>query len=87
MMDRVELARLVKEKAAEIVPNLDLNSLDGSRSLKDYGASSLDLVEIVSTSMRQLKVKVPRSELNKIGTIDGLIDLLYRAVEQKGVGA
>jgi len=60
------------------VPNLDIKSLDTSKSLRDYGASSLDLFEIVSELMRELRVKVPRSELNKVGTIDGLADLLHR---------
>ena len=43
--------------------------------------------------MRELKVKVPRAELNKLTNIDGLVDLLYSAVvaqkaaaAQKGAG-
>jgi len=45
--------------------------------MKDYGANSLDIVEVVSGAMREMKVKVPRSELNKLTNIDGLVDLLH----------
>ena len=45
--------------------------------MKDYGANSLDIVEVVSGAMRELKVKVPRSELNKLTNVDGLVGLLY----------
>ena len=38
----------------------------------------LDIVEVVSCSMRELRVKVPRSELSKLTSIDGLVDLLER---------
>lgn len=47
------------------------------RSMKDYGANSLDIVEVVSGAMRELKVKVPRTELNKLTNLDGLVGLLY----------
>jgi hypothetical protein len=33
--------------------------------------------------MRQLKVKVPRSELSKLTNINGLVDLLYRTVQEQ----
>ena len=40
----------------------------------DYGANSLDIVEIVSGTMRELKIKIPRTELSDIHNISGLID-------------
>jgi acyl carrier protein len=75
---------VIKRHVSEVVEDSEATTLDSARSLKDYGATSLDMVEIVSASMRQLKVKVPRSELNGIGNIDGLIDVLYQAVQAKG---
>ena len=45
--------------------------------MKDYGANSLDIVEVVSGAMRELKVKVPRTELNKLTNVDGLVGLLH----------
>ena len=52
-------------------------TIDPMRSMKDYGANSLDIVEVVSGAMRELKVKVPRTELNKLTNVDGLVGLLH----------
>ncbi|WP_340136859.1 phosphopantetheine-binding protein [Yersinia pestis] len=43
--------------------------------MADYGASSLDIVSVVSGVMRELKIKIPRTELKNIKSINGLIDL------------
>jgi acyl carrier protein len=51
--------------------------------MKELGANSLDIVEIVSRTMRELKVKIPRSELNSLANMDGLIDLLLKAGNAK----
>jgi acyl carrier protein len=50
--------------------------------MKELGANSLDIVEVVSCAMRELKVKVPRSELSKLTNVDGLVDLLHRTATQ-----
>lgn len=52
--------------------------IDPSRPFTDYGANSLDIVEIVSGTMRELKVRIPRTELSDIKNIDGLIDRLIQ---------
>jgi acyl carrier protein len=46
-------------------------------SMKDLGANSLDIVEVVSRTMRELKIKVPRAELSRLDNIDELVDLLH----------
>ena len=69
------------------VPSITLTEdaeIDPSQSMKDLGATSLDIVEVVSCSMRELKVKVPRSELNTLKNIDELVDLLLKVVQEKG---
>ena len=37
--------------------------------------------------MRELKIKVPRSELAKLSTIDGLVDLLFDTANGKAASA
>jgi acyl carrier protein len=73
------ISNLVKRKTAEIIGNIDPAELDTAKSLRGYGVSSLDLVELVSVLMRELKIKVPRAELKKIGTIDELISVFQSA--------
>lgn len=79
-MNRDEVRSVVLKHIAAAVEGLPVAEIDTARSLRDYRVNSLDMVEIVSRSMRELKVKVPRAELRKLTNIDGLIDLLHQTV-------
>lgn len=80
-MTRSEIEAVVLKYLARAVESIDPESVDTSRSMKDLGANSLDIVEVVSSSMRELKIKIPRSELNKLTNVDGLVDLLHETAE------
>lgn len=87
-MTRETILAVVAKHLANAVDDLDPATVDGAKSMKDYGANSLDIVEVVSASMRELKIKVPRAELGKLTNIDGLVDLLYATHHQSSlVGA
>ncbi|MCC6523236.1 MAG: acyl carrier protein [Polyangiaceae bacterium] len=81
-MTREQVMTVVVKHLAEAVDGLDPANIDASRSMKDLGANSLDIVEVVSSSMRELKIKIPRSELAKLTNLDGLVDLLFRTVQE-----
>jgi polyketide biosynthesis acyl carrier protein len=76
-MERDHILSVVLLHLVEAVDDLDPAHIDTSSSMKELGANSLDIVEVVSRTMRELKIKVPRSELAKLSNIDGLVDLLY----------
>jgi acyl carrier protein len=78
-MTRDEVLAVIKRHFLEVVDGADKMAFDTAKSMKDYGATSLDMVEIVSASMRELKVKVPRTEFAGIKNIDGLAEVLCRA--------
>jgi len=73
---REEVLAVVRRHLADTVEGIEGKEIDPSKSMKELGANSLDIVEVVSCSMRELKVKVPRAELNKLTNIDELVDLL-----------
>jgi acyl carrier protein len=81
-MTREHVLSVVKKHLMDAVDGLEDAQVDPARSMKDLGANSLDIVEVVSRSMRELKVKVPRSELSKLTNIDGLVDTLLAAASQ-----
>ena len=87
VMSREEVASIVGKHLANVVGDLKASDIDMSRSMKDLGATSLDIVEVVSLSMRELKVKVPRTELGKLTNMNGLVDLLYASLQQKADAA
>lgn len=80
---RDKVLEVLKKHLSECVEDIDVANLDTTRSMKDYGVNSLDMVEVVSRSMRELKVKVPRAELNKLKNIDGLVDLLNASLQNQ----
>ncbi|HYR91918.1 MAG TPA: phosphopantetheine-binding protein [Terriglobia bacterium] len=82
-MEREEIACVVRKHLADVVGDLKESDIDMSLSMKDLGATSLDMVEVVSLTMRELKVKVPRSELGKLTNMDGLVDLLHASMLEK----
>jgi acyl carrier protein len=66
------------------VIGLDGKTIDTSRSMLEMGASSLDVVEIVSASMRELKIKIARTRLASLNNIDELVDLFYEVKQSAG---
>jgi acyl carrier protein/polyketide biosynthesis acyl carrier protein len=71
-MTKEQVIDVIKKNIAANIDDIDTAVIDPQKSMKDYGANSLDMIEVVSTSMRELKIKVPRSELADINNIDQL---------------
>jgi acyl carrier protein len=82
-MTRDKVLEVVLQNMQDTVEELEDVEIDPSKSMKDLGANSLDIVEVVSCSMRELKIKVPRSELKDLTNINELVDLLFRVVQEK----
>ena len=47
--------------------------------MRDLGADSLEIVEVVSRSMKELKIKVPRTELSGARNLKELLDLFEKS--------
>jgi len=82
-MTKEQILAVIAKHLARAIDGVDAAAIDPSKSMKEFGANSLDIVEVVSASMRELKVKVPRTELNTLTNIQGLVDLLHRTMEQQ----
>ncbi len=78
---------IVKEHLMDNLEEMDDAEFDPDKSMKDMGANSLDIVEVVSCTMRDLKVKVPRSELGKLENVTQLVDLLHATATEKEAAA
>ncbi len=79
MLTRNQVLDVVITNLRDTVEDLEDVEIDTARSMKELGATSLDIVEVVSCSMRELKVKIPRAELNKLQNIDQLVEALTSA--------
>lgn len=83
MMNRDTIRQVVLNNLAESIEGLDAATIDTTKSMKDLGANSLDIVEVVSSSMRELRIKIPRAELADLTNIDQLVDRLHLAATKK----
>lgn len=73
-MDKEQVVAVIKKHILENLEDVKEEEIDITKSMKDYGANSLDIIEVVSCSMRELQIKIPRSELTDIENIEQLAD-------------
>jgi polyketide biosynthesis acyl carrier protein len=73
-MTKAEVIDVIKEVIEDNLDDINAADIDPQKSMKDYGANSLDMIEVVSCSMRELSIKVPRSELAELQNIEALAD-------------
>ena len=76
-MSKDEIIGVIKKNIVENLDDVEIGEIDPQRTMKDYGANSLDMIEVVSCSMRELNIKIPRSELADIKNIDELADKFH----------
>ena len=73
-MSKDEIIEIIKTNLEENLHDIDIDDVEPTSSMRDYGANSLDIIEVVSATMRQLEIRVPRSELSQVENIDQLAD-------------
>jgi acyl carrier protein len=63
----------------KIVDGVRADAIREDVNMRDLGADSLQVVEVVSRSMKELRLKVPRTELSRARNLRDLIDLFEKA--------
>jgi polyketide biosynthesis acyl carrier protein len=79
-MSKDQIIEVITRHLLENIDDLDQEAINPESSMRDYGANSLDIIEVVSCSMRELKIKVPRSELAEVHNINQLADKFFEYV-------
>ena len=74
-MTRDEMFAVLKSNMQAIIEGVDTKEILETHSMRDFGADSLEIVEVVSRSMKQLKIKVPRTQLMGLQNLKELLDL------------
>ncbi len=81
MLTRIDVLNAIRNNMLLVMEEeFDADAFDPALSMHDLGANSLEMVEIVSRTMRELNVKVPRVRLNRVTNIDELADEFMRVV-------
>jgi acyl carrier protein len=78
-MIRDDIFAVVKSNITMIIEGAQGKEIREADSMRDFGADSLEIVEVVSRSMKQLKIKVPRTDLSGAKNLKELLDLFEQA--------
>jgi polyketide biosynthesis acyl carrier protein len=83
---RQAMFEVVKAKIREIVDGTADLEIREDLSMRDLGADSLEIVEVVSRSMKELRIKVPRTELSGARNLKELLDLFEKSAGSASAG-
>ena len=81
---RDEIRSVVSKNIQSIIEGAKGRQITDSDSMRDFGADSLEVVEVVSRTMRELGVKVPRTDLAEAKNVGDLVTLLEKADKSGG---
>jgi polyketide biosynthesis acyl carrier protein len=81
-MTKQQVIDVIKKNIVENLDDIKAADIDPMKSMADYGANSLDIIEVVSCTMRELNIKIPRAELTDIKNIDQLADRFVQHMSQ-----
>jgi polyketide biosynthesis acyl carrier protein len=81
-MTKEEIVEVIKRSIVENLDDVNEEELDPERSMRDYGANSLDIIEVVTSTMRRLNIRVPRSALAEVRNINELADKFVEYVNR-----
>ena len=85
LMTKEEVFAVFKKNILEqLEDEVNESDITFDKSMTDFGANSLDIVEIISNTMRELKIKIPREELSKVSTMEGFVEKMAN-YKNKGI--
>jgi polyketide biosynthesis acyl carrier protein len=86
-MTREEMFGVIRANMQAVIEGARGQEIAEHQSMRDFGADSLEIVEVVSRSMKQCRRKVRRTDLADVRNLGELLDLLEKAPEIEAVPA
>ena len=81
-MTREEVVRLLVKNLKLAIPEFADEDLDTSKSYKDLGITSLELVEVVAVTTKEMGIKLSPMALASVKTTDDLVNVLLKAKDK-----
>jgi acyl carrier protein len=76
-MDEAAIREVILANLRDVVEGLEDVEIDTSKPITEYGAESIDILEVVGSSAREVGVKARREDLAGIETVDQLARRFY----------
>ena len=78
-MDKVELQAKVKKIIINILRNVDESKIvDKASFVDDFGADSLDQVEMIMAFEDEFEIEIPDDDVDKIRTVSEAIEYIFK---------
>ncbi|WP_054741198.1 phosphopantetheine-binding protein [Cellulosilyticum ruminicola] len=72
-MSKEEIFEMMKENISEIIPEIDVDSIDMQDSLKELGINSIDRMDIIVDTMEALNLRLPMVKFGRLKNIEEII--------------
>lgn len=77
MTTKEEIFSLIKNNVMAVLPFLDSAVIVPESSLRDFGANSIDRMEILLETVGAFNAVIPMTEFGKVANIQGIVDLIH----------
>jgi acyl carrier protein len=84
---REQMFDVIKANMQMVIEGARGKEISEGQSMRDFGADSLEIVEVVSRSMKQCRRKVRRTDLAEVKNLSELLDKLEKAPEAEAIPA
>jgi len=82
-MTEVEIKQLVREALSNVAPEVDLDTIDPAKDLRDQmDIDSVDFLNFVIGLHKQLGIEIPDADVAKLVTLDGCVAYLTGRAEK-----
>jgi acyl carrier protein len=76
-MEEAEIREVILANLRDVVEGMEDIEIDTAKPITEYGAESIDILEVVGSSAREVGVKAKREDLAGIETVDQLAHRFY----------
>ena len=77
-MNKEDLFEVIKKNVVTVLVDIDPETVTIDGALTDFGANSVDRVEIAMYSMEDLNLKIPRVELGAAQNLNDLVEIFAK---------
>ena len=81
-MNKEDIVTLLVKNLKKAIPEFADGGFDASKSYKDLGVSSMELVEVVTKTGQELGMTIPFAALASVKTTDDLAGVLLKIKNQ-----
>ena len=82
MVSKAEIFTVVIKEIKEVLFYLEDTDITGSDSLMEFGANSIDRVDIIMSSMEALGVQCYMMEFKNCNDINSIVDILFNIINK-----